>query len=190
MNNNIKNWIIGILTVSTLILGILYFTKEDPKTVRVPVKIEVPVPGKVATFPPVEFPIPKKEKPRPVLDIPDKDKDSVLKDALTEREYEETFKDSVQEVTVTSKVRGKLLSQQVSYEIYPDTVQVDTSIVVDIPNLIKPELLGEIEIGTPTRAQMNPVFKAGLHYRTKKKMGYKLSYDTNGYIWGGVSIKF
>lgn len=188
--NKFKNWLIGILAGSTLILGVLYFTKEEPKTVKIPVKIEVPIPGKVATFPPVKLPIPKVEKPRPVLDIPDKDKDSVLKDALTERTYEEKFKDSTQEVTVTSNVRGVLLSQQVSYEIYPDTVQVDTSITVDIPNLVKPELLGEVELGVPMEAVMNPVFKAGLHYRTKKKIGYKLSIDTNKYIWGGVSIKF
>lgn len=127
-----KNILIGILVLA--ITGLTYFLLQKPEDniIKVPVKIEVPIPGKVSTFPPIEIPKPKKEKPRPINNIPNQDKDSILQDALTERDYEEIFKDSIQSITVKSKVQGKLLKQEVGYNIYPDTIIVEKIIKVPI----------------------------------------------------------
>lgn len=129
-----NNLITGILICIIGIMTYFLLQKPEEKIVKIPVTIEVPIPGKIGTFPPIELPKPKKEKPRPILDIPDKDKDSILQDALTERDYEEIFKDSVQEVTVKSKVQGKLLKQEVNYNIYPSTIKVDTIIEYKLPS--------------------------------------------------------
>jgi hypothetical protein len=129
-----KNLIITLLSVVILGLGYFLLQKPDEKVVKIPVTIEVPIPGKVSTFPPVEMPKPKKEKSRPIADIPDKDKDSILKDALTEREYEEIFEDSITKSTVKSIVKGHLLKQSLITEVKPDTIKIDTVIKYKLPN--------------------------------------------------------
>lgn len=129
-----KNLIITLLSIVILGLGYFLLQKPDEKIVKIPVTIEVPIPGKVSTFPPVEMPKPKKEKPRPVLNIPEEDKDSILQDALTEREYEEVFEDSITKSTVKSTVKGHLLKQSIITEVKPDTIKIDTVIKYKLPN--------------------------------------------------------
>lgn len=185
-----KNILIGILIL--VISGLTYFLLQKPenKIVKIPVTIEVPIPGKTNTFPPVELPIPKKEKPRPIDNIPDQDKDSILQDALTERDYEEIFKDSIQEVTVKSKVQGKLLKQEVGYNIYPSTIKVDTIIEYKIPPS-KIKLYGGIETGIQTDFNnINPVFQGSILLQNRKDNIIKLGFDTNNRVNIGYYFKF
>ena len=187
----IKTIAIIILAIATLFFGYQAYTKKT-ETIKVPVTVEIPIPAIKNVLPPVKFPTPKKEKPRPKLveDFQKADsivKDSLYKDAITERTYEETFKDSVQEVTVKSKVQGKLLKQEVKYHIFPRTVKKDTTLSIDIPKRL--EVLGEVELGTSIDNPLQPLIKAGIHVRPTKKLGFKASYDTDKRVWIGTSIK-
>lgn len=175
-----KNYLIGFLLIAVLSLSYFLFQKPDEKIVKIPVTIEVPIPGKIKTFPPIELPVPKKEKPRPILEIPDENKDSVLQDILTERDYKLSYKDSIQEINVKSKVLGKLLKQEVDYNIYPDTVFVDTIIHYKLPKpKIKILVGGGIGINTDI-TNLEPVFDVGVMLQNKKNNIIKLGIDTNG----------
>lgn len=191
MQNKFKIILI-ISIILNLILGYFLFQPKQVDTINVPVVIEVPVPGKIGTFPPVTLPIPKTEKPRPILkdDFVKSDsikKDSLYNDAITERDYEIKFKDSVQEVTVKSKVQGKLLSQSLEYEIYPSKVKLDTVINIKIPYKNKLYLHGEVGSSINT---FKPIFKAGIILKTKNDNLISTSIDTEKTVWIGGSIKF
>ncbi len=181
--------------MSLIAVGVMAYllSQKEEKIIKVPIAIEVPVPAKQGTFPPVEMPKPKTVKPRPKLveDFQKADsitKDSLYADAVAERIYPLQYKDSTQEINVKTTVQGKLLKQEVDYLIYADTLQVDTVINVTIPKR-KFEVLLEGELGIPTRAQMNPVLKGGIHVRPSKGLGLKLHGDTEKRVWIGTSIK-
>lgn len=194
--DKLKNWSIVLLFIISLVFGYLLFKKKESDTIKVPVVIEVPIQGKIGTFPPLEFPKPKKEKPKPELveefEQSDKDKrDSLYADAVTERTYEEIFKDSVQAIKIKTVVQGRLLKQEPSYEIYPDTIPYETEVEVKIPKRTK--LYGSLALGLPllTDQGQEPVVEGGLLLIPKNdKMGYKATVNTAGYVLGGVVIKF
>lgn len=181
-----KNLIIGILIIVIALLGYFLYQKPKKEIIKVPVTITIPIPGKTNTFPPVDLPKPKKEKPRPILDIPEEDKDSVLSDALTERDYEEIFTDSTQSITVKSKVQGRLLKQEVGYEIFPSTITVDTIIDVEIPKKEKPHLF----LGADTDIGPNGeiIFRPEVDLQLKKHL-FSVGKGTNNYWTIGYKLK-
>ncbi|AGO48965.1 hypothetical protein N356_gp073 [Cellulophaga phage phi14:2] len=192
MNLSKTTIILVISIILNLVLGYLLLQPKQVKYIDVPLLIEVPVPGKTGSFPPIELPKPKLETPRSdkVIEYVKADsivKDSLYKDAITERDYELKFKDSVQEVTVKSKVQGKLLSQSLEYEIYPSTVTLDTTIQVQVPN--KNKLYGTMEVGTSIQT-FKPIFKAGILLKNKKDNIYSIGFDSEKTVWIGGSIKF
>lgn len=149
MWNTFKNTSLVILLIAVITLIVLLFQKEDPKTITKYITLEIPMPGKQATFPPVILPTPKTEKSRPTLmeefnNSTEKQKDSLYEESIKERFYEEKFTDSTQSITVSSKVQGKLLKQTVSYEIFPYTIKVDTAIQIKVPDRLKLYIGGEI----------------------------------------------
>lgn len=97
-------------------------------------------------------------------------------EAITEREYNEIFMDSVQAVGVYSRVRGKLLRQSVEYEIYER--EVATTDTVDLPPR-RPTLYFSGELSTGRS------LKAGLQLQTRRQ-AYSLSVDSDKNIWAGV----
>lgn len=99
-------------------------------------------------------------------------------DAITEREYTQSFQDSVQTVSVFSQVRGELLRQSVDYEIYQR--EVATNDTLPIPPR-RPSLYFSGEIGT------GRVLKAGLQLQTRRQ-AYSLSVDSDKNIWAGVYV--
>lgn len=187
-----KNIIIIGLSIVILIMSYFLFQPKDIKTVEVPIVIEVPVPGKISTFPPIELPKPKIAKPRPDLkntfvNSDSITKDSLYNDAITERSYDLEFKDSIQSIKTKTTVLGKMLSQSLEYEIYPSVVKLDTVVTIDVP--VKTNFYGHLEIGSQLN-ELKPVLKANIIIKSKKNKLYSIGYDTNNNAWFGGSIKF
>jgi len=196
MMNKYKNISIIILLILILYLGFKLFKKEDPKIIKVPVIMEIPVSGISDSLPPVILPIPKKEKSKPKIIREFIKSDSIVKDSLyqnsvTERIYEEIFKDTVQDITVTSTVQGKLLKQELKYNIYPRMVKIDTFVDYKLNNKIK--VYGFGKLGSNV-SRMDPVYEAGLLIIPKNdKKAYSIStlrVEANNYIMGGYYVKF
>lgn len=189
MIDKLKN--IGIIILTIGIIWLVFFNKET-STIEVPVIIEVPIPGIQNTFDPIELPIPKTEKPRLILekDFVKADsitKDSLYKDAVKERFYSEIFKDSTQSITVNTKVQGKLLKQQISYDIFSRTIQLDTIIEIPTPNKLK--VFGLVELGSST-INIEPVVKSSVLFKTKTDKIISLSVDTQKNAYIGYGFKF
>lgn len=185
-----KNILIGALVLA--VAGLTYFLLQKPedKVIKVPVVIEVPVPGIIGTFPPSELPKPIKVNPKPIIDtIPHKQRDSILQDALTIRTYKEVFKDSVQEVSVESEVQGKLLKQSVEYNIYPRKIKVDTVVEYKLPSP-KIKLYAGGGVGTKTDfTNIEPVFQAGVAIQNKKDRILTINVDTEKKVMLGLYFK-
>lgn len=189
-----KNILIGILIISIIILGVFLFKKEKPEVIKVPVTIEVPIPGMQNTFPPVVMPKPKKVKPRPDLvdDFINSNsitRDSLYCDAVTERFYDINYKDSIQEVNVKTNVQGKLLNQVVDYKIYPSSITLDTVITISTPKVNKAFLMMEIGQDITNINNISPVGKAGIIIKNKKDNLLSASIDTKTNLFIGIGFK-
>tara|TARA_R110002124_G_scaffold281430_1_gene455702 strand:- start:61740 stop:62333 length:594 start_codon:yes stop_codon:yes gene_type:complete len=194
VTNKIKNIILILSLVLNLVLGYLAFHKAEPEVIKTRIRMDIPVPGKINSFPPVELPIPKTVKPRPNLikeyiASTDKKKDSLYADAVTERFYDINYKDSIQEVNVKTNVQGKLLNQVVDYKIYPSSITLDTVITISTPKVNKAFLMMEIGQDITNINNISPVGKAGIIIKNKKDNLLSASIDTKTNLFIGIGFK-
>lgn len=192
MINKIKNIGIIILIILVIFLGFKIFNLKK-EIIKVPVLIEIPVAGKLGIFKSIKFPIPKKEKLRTKLEKNFQKSDTIIKDslyrnAITERFYEEIFEDSIQKTTVRSKVQGKLLEQELDYFIKPDTIQIDTVIDYKLPSLNRLKILTGLQINA--NQQLKVGIQPNLFIQDKKNNLYHIGYDiVNKNYSIGIAIK-
>tara|TARA_R110000822_G_scaffold209927_1_gene345762 strand:+ start:71 stop:655 length:585 start_codon:yes stop_codon:yes gene_type:complete len=109
-------------------------------------------------------------------------KTQVFKEAITQRTYKEELKDSVQTITVTSKVTGTLTEQIISYSTNPITIE-RKSLRSDLSVFIG----GFTSLPSQT---ITDNFALGINMHVQKgKTMYSLGYDTQKRIQIGVSFK-
>lgn len=109
-------------------------------------------------------------------------------DAITQREYNEVYEDSLVKIDVYTKVQGKMLKQAPKYYVKPITVTYTDTIKIPAPKL-RNKLLGGVEYGTDIKFS-NPVFKGNILLQNKKDNILSVSYDTDKRIWIGYTISF
>jgi hypothetical protein len=193
--------VLGVIVLMYLIYDKI--TAPVNQTIYVPVEIEVPVPGVAGEIQHDTIQVPFEVKvPNPLnnklLEEYTKTKDSLERlklftDAITIRNYNEIFEDSIQTINVVSKVQGKLLDQDLSYFVKPRTVKLDTVIPVKIPNRFK-VFLGA-ETGLPVFDMNNsnvnsaPVVKVNLFLKNRKDNMLSLGVSTDKRLWLGYNIK-
>ena len=105
------------------------------------------------------------------------------KEAITERLYKETLTDSVQTITVSSKVIGTLKEQKISYKTNPVNIEIKSK---------KPSL--EVFAGGTTTIPTEVGQKIGLGatlslLNKNKSQIYSVGYDANKNVIVGVSFK-
>lgn len=198
---NIKQFIkFDFKTITIIVLSfIIYFLTQKPNNieyVEVPTIVEVEVPGKQGEIRIDSIPVPYAVK-NPINDELvakyEKANDSIKKllfiMSIAEKEYNISFKDSIQNIDVYSKLKnGELVNQTVTYDIFPRTETVETIVKVPVPKYNK--ILVGGELGIPINNNNKPVGKFNLMFQNKKDNILSLSYDTNGTGWVGYNISF
>ena len=177
--------------IIAILLAILVLRKQETITITVPEKkgqFEVVEPEPVVNYDTifrdgetkvVEVPNEVNEE---LLDKYNSLKDSVakldfVKEAITERTYNETFQDSTQRITVESKVIGTLKSQRVDYTIFPQQIEVKAK---------RPKY--SLYAGTYSIVQPNTSIGAELTLQAPKT-NYTIGYDSNKNLMAGVAFK-
>jgi len=108
---------------------------------------------------------------------------NLFKDAITERFYNEIFEDSIQTITVDSKVVGVLKSQSISY--VTKTRQLTLK-----PIKMKPSIFVGGFIYTPVANETASSFGVNLSFMNKtKKQHYTLGIDNRKNIYLGINLK-
>lgn len=175
---------------------------QETKIVKVPVEIEVKVPSKEGKIDTIYQPKPYKvidtitKDSKELINKYEKAKDSIkkllYKDAIAERIYNETLKDSFMTGQLYIKTRGTLEEYTFSYKTKPYTLKIDTIIPVEIP--IKRSLILSGEIGMPTNYNadeiLKPVFKINLDFVNKKNWLYGGGFDTQQNVYLKIGKKF
>lgn len=114
-------------------------------------------------------------------------KDSAYRDAITIREYDQKFEDTIQTINVFSKVRGSLLEQSVSYKtkpreiIYRDTLRVPRKGSFNLGAGVG------LPLGDPSTSA--PILKIEAMIINKKGNTFSVSADTKGTVWATKTIK-
>lgn len=213
MKNRIKNISLIILSVAVILLTIRACDEKETVTIEVPVEIEVPVPVVETDFDTIYLPQPIKVIKETKIDstiynkylaLQDSiAKNKLVKDALTIREYNQSFDDSIQTIDVYSEVTGTLNKQQVSYKTKPRNISIDTIIPVDIEIPYKTKFGLGVEVGVPLSGleelsitpetsvllKQDIVAKFNAVLDTKKLI-YNLSIDSEKRAWAGLVYKF
>jgi len=185
-------------TTAICIAIILFLTQCEGKKeiIEVPVRIEVPVPAIKGKTDTIYF-------PKPILvEVPEQGMDELLDaysasidslerlkmyiDAITVREYNNTFEDDTIKIDTWSKVRGELLSQSNEYFIKPRTIQLDTVIEIQKPAFNALFFYGgtKYHFGTQSVA-----FEAKLMFKNKRNNLLSIGVDSDGYISAGYGFK-
>jgi hypothetical protein len=191
-----KNKIIIGLGVVVVILAYFLFQKEPPKIIKtkVPIKMDVVIPGEKIVFEPSLLPKPKRERERPIPEFEEasvEERDSLYRDAVKIREYTEVYEDSLATATVNSTVEGKLKKQSVSLEIKEKTTTIDTNVTVEVEVPKKIKFYGGLGAGVPLdMTSAKPVFNGTVGLQDKKDRIFTLGINTEGMIQGGVMFKF
>jgi len=190
-----KAWsYLAVIILTIVVLG--RCTKPKEVTVEVTVEVIVEVPVVEHVFDTITKFVPIKET---VIDSVYYEqyltlKDSLsqvdfIKDALTVREYKETFDDSIQTIEVFTEVTGKMNKQSLSYKTKPREVKLDTVIPMKVktPRDFKRFAIS-LDAGFNTKGSGEGVTgKLGLVYKTRK-LDYKVSKSTDGRWWVGTNI--
>lgn len=190
---NIEYWKISTIVLTIIIL---FLTQCEREVVEVPVKIEVPVPavkGKTDTIyipKPVYVEVPEKGM-NELLDKYASTMDSLERlkmyiDAITVREYNNTFENDTIKIDTWSRVRGELLAQSNDYFIKPYTIALDTVIEVQKPRFNALFLYGGIKSSIDFKT---PAFEAKLIFKNKKDNLLSIGIDTKGNVSGGYGFK-
>lgn len=109
-------------------------------------------------------------------------KDSLFRDAITEREYHETLEDSVQRIFVRTEVIGRMKFQEISYKTKP--VKLETK---------SKRKLKSFSVGTfallPSQYDSSP-FTLGAKVDVElEKINFSVGMDLNKRAFLGVSMK-
>jgi len=177
----------------------LFLMKPEVVEVEVPVEIEVPVPVIEKVFETVREPYPVKGDT--VIDSTYynrynalKDsvaRDSMYKDAITIRTYNEKVEDGSITIGLDMTVRGSLIDYTVDYKTKPRTIKLDTVITVPIP--MKPSIYGGgyiylPPVDSPLKSSVIPTI---MYKNRKNTIIYSAGYDVvNKAYLGGAFIRF
>jgi hypothetical protein len=101
-------------------------------------------------------------------------------DAIAIREYNQSFRDSLQEVNVYSKTKGELIEQAIDYKIYSRTYSVDTVVQFNCLNISKQF----VSIGAGYNPISNiPNLHVGYNYLSKKQNLFQGALTSDGQIY-------
>lgn len=195
-----------LLIIIGLLFMVLYFF--DPKTeeVKIPIKIEVPIPVIKVEFDtiyePKPYPVYLKGKLIKEIDSSYYDKynkladsikkDNLFKKAITINRYKEKVEDDTLTINLNMKVRGELLDYQIGYKTKPRIILLDTVIKVPIPTQNK--FYGGFSVGMPlienNLINNKPSIKGDLYWKTKGDLLFNLSLDSQGRAWTGIAWEF
>lgn len=202
--DKLKTIFIGILLLAMMFFVWDRCTRKD-EVIEIPIEIEVPVPVVERYTDTIEKPVPvyinnpiNKELLSENQDLLDKfnKADSLLKikqyeDAISIREYKETFEDTFQTIDVYTKTRGEMLQQYVHYKTKPRTIKIDTTIITTVKGKFK--VFGLIEGGTNV-ISVNPINKVigkgTIIFKNSKDNGISVGIDTQGNGYLGYMFKF
>tara|TARA_R110000823_G_scaffold11645_1_gene39386 strand:+ start:1336 stop:1935 length:600 start_codon:yes stop_codon:yes gene_type:complete len=196
---NIKNIVLVVLVLLAAYFIYDKITAPENEIQYVDVVIEVPVPGipgeiqhdTIAEPYEVKVPNPLNNE---LLQKYNKTKDSLERlklftDAITIRNYNEIFEDSIQTINVVSKVQGRLLDQDPTYFVKPRTIILDTVIPVLVPKKFKVFVGAELGIPSQDLDVTNTIIKANLLLKNRKDNIMSFGFDTNKTVWLGYNIK-
>lgn len=187
---DIKNIIPYVLAI---VLGLLLAREcnrdKTPKTITRTVTVKVP--EIIRQFDTIYKPIPKVVREtdtiilKEFLSASDSLKIAMYINATKEREYLETFEDSIQKIDVFTKVRGELLSQTASYKIFERSIrQTDTVRLKGERNFY---LLPQVGFNN-NAAQIKS--SLSFLYQDRKNRLYTIGYDSDGFILIGYGLKW
>lgn len=169
-----------ILFVSGMIVGffISYFIfKGEVNIVKVPIEIEVPVPGVKDSFPyevpvlkpyPIENPINKELTAELAKAKSELDSLNIIKDFIKPKFYTKTFEDEVQKIKVDMIASGSVDNVKVDYNIFPKIIIVDTVIDVEIPKKAELYIGGGLILPTDFTIVKSPSVAPGILLVNKK----------------------
>lgn len=100
-------------------------------------------------------------------------------DAITAKEYNENFTDSIQSIDVYSKTRGNLIAQTVSYKLFEREIKTKDTIVLPLPRRT-------IHLGFETSTKLD--LKANLFYTDRKKTIYSVGINPEKTVFIGIAI--
>tara|TARA_R110000868_G_scaffold9742_4_gene47970 strand:+ start:8223 stop:8810 length:588 start_codon:yes stop_codon:yes gene_type:complete len=113
-------------------------------------------------------------------------KTEIFKEAITEREYNLNFKDSLVNIDIYAKTEGVLLEIKPSYTIYPSKV-ITKDKIITLPSKPKNSILAGVETSLPT--DVYPYIKTSIYFQNKKSNIITIGVDTNRSIWFGYIVK-
>lgn len=196
-----KNLVIGLVIGFILGCVTMYFLKKcETEQIEVPVKIIVKVPEETIVHDTVFVPVPS--KPVTKIDSIYYNKwkevkgdytrmDSLYKEAIAIKEYNEVIDGTKVESKLYAKTRGDLLEYQLTNRIKEQTIPIDTTLTVKIPK--SPEFyFGGNALMPFNNSEMKPSIKPSLLYINKKhNKGYNFQVDfINKGFEAGVLIRF
>jgi len=195
MKSSITNYAIAILIGAA---AMFFLKKCDTEIVEVPVEVIVEVPVVEKVFDTIKEPVPVpyvvKEYDKKLVENYKKANDSLkselFKQAVKVNRYKEVFEDTIQTITVSTEVVGKLNWITAEYKTKPRKIKVDTVVIVEVP---KPDkfISPYLEAGVPTNILYpDTVFKAWLDFSSGGNFIFGASYDTQSRFWGKIGYRF
>jgi len=176
-----------------LLLVILFTRKEEVKIIEIPAKsghFEHKAPESVVRYDTIQKDGTIVYKSNPVnqnlLLEYTKLKDSTTrleqyKEVIQEKTYKEIYRDSVQEIIITSQVIGTLKNQVVNYKIFPQTIEIKTKTP-------KYNVFLGTFITIPTTDNSTPSIGANIALKSPKTL-YTLGYTNLKQIQAGIALK-
>lgn len=203
LKNNWKN----ILLIIGVVFIFMYFLHPKVEEVKVPVRVEVPVPVIEKDFDTVKKPKPKiiYKEGKTVTKIDStyykkyvslrKDAvrlDSLFKETIKINKYKEVVEDDSLSITLNATVRGDLLKYQLGYKTKPRTIPLDTVLKIEIPTRAK--VFGGFELTMPTTNTQvlgnEPVLSAKVYMKTKKDRLWSFGFNNQKQVTVGYAWKF
>jgi hypothetical protein len=181
--------------ISIIIILFLVNCQGEKEIIKVPVRIEVPIPaieGKTDTIyvpKPILVEVPKETDTHLEAYLATKDSLERLRlylDAITVREYRNEFEDDTIKIDTWSRVRGELLAQSNEYFIKPRTIAFDTVIDVAVPRFNELFLYGG---GKYSFIDKSMGFELKLILKNKKNNLLSIGIDSDGMVSGGYGFK-
>jgi len=194
--NNINFWRISTFICIVIILFLTDCNRQK-EFIEVPINMEVPVPGIAAETDTIY-------KPRPIrIEVPEPGMNELLDkyaatmdslerlklyvDAITIRDYNNTFDDDTITIHTYSKVRGDLLEQSNKYFVKPRTISLDTTIEVKKPRFNSFYLLGGVSSHYPIKTPVASL-KAMFLNKNDRVFGLEAGTDASFGIFYGVKF--
>lgn len=100
-------------------------------------------------------------------------------DAITIKEYNENFTDSLQSIDIYTKTRGEVLAQNVKYKLFEREITVKDTIIL-------PKNRRTLNLGFETSSDLD--LKASLLYTDRKKTIYSIGINQEKTVFIGVAI--